>query len=103
PHGALVPAPSRRPAVAVPLLPHLFVVCHRGPAGARFAPRPLALHPPPAALPSVRPQRLRSRAGRRSSFRPCQKGDVAVMFEGPAWLVSQFYSLTHNYAAAIGL
>src|ERR1700712_1065238 len=25
------------------------------------------------------------------------------MFEGPAWLVSQFYSLTHNYAAAIGL
>src|SRR5437763_625414 len=25
------------------------------------------------------------------------------MFEGPAWLVSQYYSLTHNYAAAIGL
>ena len=25
------------------------------------------------------------------------------MFEGPAWLVSQFYSLTHNYAFAIAL
>src|SRR3954453_19607503 len=25
------------------------------------------------------------------------------MFEGPAWLVSQYYSLTHNYALAIGL
>ena len=25
------------------------------------------------------------------------------MFEGPAWLVSQFYSLTQNYALAIGL
>ena len=25
------------------------------------------------------------------------------MFEGPAWLVSQFYALTHNYAVAIAL
>jgi YidC/Oxa1 family membrane protein insertase len=25
------------------------------------------------------------------------------MFEGPAWLVSQYYSFTHNYALAIGL
>jgi YidC/Oxa1 family membrane protein insertase len=25
------------------------------------------------------------------------------MFEAPAWLITQFYSLTHSYAAAIGL
>ena len=25
------------------------------------------------------------------------------MFEGPAWLVAQFYSLTHSYAVSIGM
>ena len=25
------------------------------------------------------------------------------MFEGPAWLVVQFYALTHNYGVAIAL